>query len=56
MASSFSTASREPCVRFGVFAERATRVTARRARAPLAALGGLGGASVRLEASSAAWR
>ena len=55
MASSFSTASREPCVRFGVFAERATRVTARRARAPLAALGGLGG-SVRLEASSAAWR
>ena len=28
MASSFSTASREPCVGFGVFAERATRVTA----------------------------
>ena len=56
MASSFSTASREPCVGFGVFAERATRVTARRARAPLAALGGLGGASVRREASSAAWR
>ena len=56
MASSFSTASREPCVGFGVFAERATRVTARRARAPLAALGGLGGASVRREASSAAWK
>ena len=56
MAGSLSTASRESCVGFGTFAERAPRVTARRACAPLAALGGLGRRTVGRDASSAAWR